>query len=623
MKKHPVSIPQKWVRSLGYTCLCILLLAGLIFPVAAVQSAAPGGFFAIECMTQNEDSQGNFGHNIWVVNTDGTNLKRITDISKNSDSPDISKDGKLIVFCRRDYSANTWRLYREDPEGGTPVLMSSDNASSDPAWGPDNNSVVYSGAQGIERLAISSSRVLAYKLTQDNGIAPAWSPDGRSICYIGGTILDSQRICIIDTNGSSNKTILDGWYWLNKPSWSPDGKQLVFSGEHVDGDSVMVYRINADGTGLVTLVQGSYPVWLPVGNTIAYLNYDNISVMNPNGGQSAIVVDLTALHDTYYLTGLSWGPGRIESAVANGVDSQNKLTMWFWILCAFAGLLMLVEIVTLIIFPRMKSPYDTGAKPIDNAVKAKLIKHYFNAPLISELVVYIVMTAIFFTVGIILNSHLVNFSGDAADMIPLVTLFTLVIWVFMNIIPFIRLLSNRLRASPKQMDDWFNEDLQNLQKNLLTKWGIDESELISNPVIFYGTAYKTMNSQAKALVGKPGIDGLIRLRVIDIFILNFTETELLISSCVLNRVPVNQGVQAGQITNETVQHLYYKDIRGISITPDKFWNNLVIAVSGGGPISVPVYTATIGKQKVAVSSTGADEAVRILRNILQERNSRT
>jgi dipeptidyl aminopeptidase/acylaminoacyl peptidase len=52
------------------------------------------------------------------------------------------------------------------------------------------------------------------------------------------------------------------------PAWSPDGKQLVFESNREGKDAV--YRINADGTGLLRLTsleEGSYqPSWSPMAN---------------------------------------------------------------------------------------------------------------------------------------------------------------------------------------------------------------------------------------------------------------------------------------------------------------------------------------------------------------------
>jgi len=55
---------------------------------------------------------------------------------------------------------------------------------------------------------------------------PAWSPDGRHVAYtVSGT---SQDICVMNSDGSGERPVVDGpaneWW----PAWSADGSRIVY-----------------------------------------------------------------------------------------------------------------------------------------------------------------------------------------------------------------------------------------------------------------------------------------------------------------------------------------------------------------------------------------------------------
>jgi TolB protein len=96
---------------------------------------------------------------------------------------------------------------------------------------------------------------------------PAWSPDGTTLAYAGPdgiylhdmqtgtdrrlTVCDKQADCGFDFQGS----------------WSPDGSRIVFARQDYSGDSVEIFVVGADGTGLRQLTSGpgwnAEPSWQP------------------------------------------------------------------------------------------------------------------------------------------------------------------------------------------------------------------------------------------------------------------------------------------------------------------------------------------------------------------------
>ena len=71
--------------------------------------------------------------------------------------------------------------------------------------------------------------------------APEWSPAGTQIAYDRATVVTK-----INADGSGRTSLVDG----REPTWSPDGAKLAF-------EAGAIYTVNADGTGQVVAAGGS------------------------------------------------------------------------------------------------------------------------------------------------------------------------------------------------------------------------------------------------------------------------------------------------------------------------------------------------------------------------------
>lgn len=82
-----------------------------------------------------------------------------------------------------------------------------------------------------------------------NDVYPKASPDGTRIAF------QSDRrgffsIYVMNIDGSGATALLPDSMAGALPSWSPDGSKIVFDRSHI-------FRVNADGTGLVQLTPGN------------------------------------------------------------------------------------------------------------------------------------------------------------------------------------------------------------------------------------------------------------------------------------------------------------------------------------------------------------------------------
>ena len=173
---------------------------------------------------------------IYTINTDGTNLKNLTNNSQN-----------------QVYSVKLF-------------------------WSPDSSRIAYyqgkagdAGGEQQDIYAIDINRGTAQNLTQKprNYNAVSWSPDGKFIAFATGES-NNQKLYTMSADGS-NLTQLAPRLNLSviyKLAWSSDSQQIAFAFNKNPGDKSNLYVINRDGSGLTKLtnnkdLNASSPVWQP------------------------------------------------------------------------------------------------------------------------------------------------------------------------------------------------------------------------------------------------------------------------------------------------------------------------------------------------------------------------
>jgi Tol biopolymer transport system component len=153
--------------------------------------------------------------------------------------------------------------------------------------GRDGNSEIYS-------MNADGSGVVRLTIDQALEGEPAWSPDGKKIALDYGI-----SIYTMNADGSAMTRLADS---VRYPAWSPDGTRIVGSrGIRVCGRGCRlvygrIFVMNADGSGLVVLTNGTTPTWSPDGR-IAFVYNGDIKVMNADGSGLIGVTNDSATFD--------------------------------------------------------------------------------------------------------------------------------------------------------------------------------------------------------------------------------------------------------------------------------------------------------------------------------------
>jgi Tol biopolymer transport system component len=239
---------------------------------------------------------GRCDNEIYVMNADGTGLRRLTRNAVFDGSPVWSPDGGKIAFVR-DRDRQTANIYVMNSDGSGQRRLTQTLRRRpwvELAWSPDWKKIAFvasaghRGAADIFVINADGSGLRNVTNTVTTSFDFAWSPDGRRIAYLEGSPGGPLSVVNADGTGKQRLTgplMVD----LGLPSWSPDGRTIAFTGGSV------IYSVHADGTGLRELTHGPGwnvdPRWSPDGRQILFLSFRDdlvhhafdLFVMNADG----------------------------------------------------------------------------------------------------------------------------------------------------------------------------------------------------------------------------------------------------------------------------------------------------------------------------------------------------
>jgi TolB protein len=266
--------------------------------------AAPSILGRIVFSSDRKPYGGSQDFDIWVMDADGSNATDLTNSFGMDTNPDLSPDGRYIVWTHFLDSGNRTPLMimRSDGSDAREVVAATAGLFP-PRWSPDGERILYGAQDGVHTIRPDGTDD---QLLPGSGISgyvdASWSPDGNRLvlgAYAGASSDDGVWVIDLRTQAKTHivSQVAEG------PVWSPTGDLIAFAG----GPDRTLFTVRPDGRDLTALTTfgpsadnstwNSNLAWSPDGSRLLFTHgqaTERIWEINRDGSAARVVVDVNA-----------------------------------------------------------------------------------------------------------------------------------------------------------------------------------------------------------------------------------------------------------------------------------------------------------------------------------------
>ncbi len=203
-------------------------------------------------MTRVMDN-GELHDQIYSMNADSSNQRQVT-TGANTHWAKLSPDGMKIAY--QGYVDHNYEIFVVNTDGtGLRRLTNNPGYDQAPQWSPDGTKILYMSDKGHDRehydiFTIKPDGTAETRLTNDarHDQVPMWSPDGKKITF--ESVRSNQRqIVVVNPDGTGQVQLTSATTASTDPTWSRDSTKISYRNSPSPNDNDEVWVMNADGTG--------------------------------------------------------------------------------------------------------------------------------------------------------------------------------------------------------------------------------------------------------------------------------------------------------------------------------------------------------------------------------------
>jgi TolB protein len=225
--------------------------------------------------------QGRGSKEIYMVDSDGENVQRVTTDGSTALSPAWSPEGTKLAYTS--YRAGRPLLYERDLRTGRDRVVSDrQGLNITPAYSPDGQTIAFGTSAG-GNTEVATMRAQGGGLQQQttgrrfDSLSPSFSPDGKQIAFVSNR-LGEPHVYVMPVGGQP-RLVSEYAYgttgYNTSPDWSPRGSLLAYH-SRVRGIHQIVMVDVDKGTRRLLTNEGNNedPSWAPDGRHVVFASKD-------------------------------------------------------------------------------------------------------------------------------------------------------------------------------------------------------------------------------------------------------------------------------------------------------------------------------------------------------------
>jgi TolB protein len=225
---------------------------------------------------------------LYVMDIDGANIKRLTSDKTISASPAWSKDGTQLAYTSyKSGYPDVYLIHLAEKSRNRVAFFPGINSGA--SFSPDGQNIALTlskdGNPEIYTLPTSGGTPARLTRTRGSETSPTWSPDGSRIAYTSDD-RGSAQLYISALSGGESERLFTGSAFSSEPDWSPDGKAIAYTLRTSGAFQIGLYDMATRKGAQITSKGGEDPSWTRNSRHLIYAYNGGIYLLDTVSQQS-------------------------------------------------------------------------------------------------------------------------------------------------------------------------------------------------------------------------------------------------------------------------------------------------------------------------------------------------